>query len=490
MGKNKQGLAGLKSACSEHGALISRCQGLLATTNTMAHELGHVLGAEHDGDGNRCNAEDGFIMAAVSENSPKNENKFSRCSKNYFEELFDSLDRSRKGNCLLRKHNPRSRNPFSEYLKMSPGRIIDPHLQCKLQYGPSSYYCHIGSDDCTKMHCKNPDSVNCLESLIVKAYPNTTCGAGRSCQKRQCLPDPMTETDKDSCFFGDEPGPFILNGEHYECLKDNVRFCYYKDFEKKCCKTCAEAKDHSKPEKCKFGDRPNLVNFEGTPVTCSKDSISMCYYDWYEQKCCKTCAEAKDTSKSASCPYGDQPFKTNFDGEIISCSKNRTNMCYYDWYEKQCCLTCTEARTNSKSATCPYGDKPFKTNFDGEIVECSKDRTDYCYYEWYEKQCCQSCAEAKKDPTCPYGDKPGYMRFNDERVDCSAKNSNFCYYDSFAKRCCKMCAETKDVTKPGCEYGNKDRMCKSYLSRGPLARLCSGAGNFKDLCCLECLNYE
>ena len=48
---------------------------------TFAHEVGHNLGAQHDGTENECNPRN-FMMASQTSNLQKT--LFSQCSKNYF----------------------------------------------------------------------------------------------------------------------------------------------------------------------------------------------------------------------------------------------------------------------------------------------------------------------------------------------------------------------------------------------------------------------
>ena len=63
---------------------------------TFAHEVGHSLGAEHDGEGsppNKCNPTH-WMMAAHTELLPKDHQKiFSLCSKAYFKSEMEEIEK-------------------------------------------------------------------------------------------------------------------------------------------------------------------------------------------------------------------------------------------------------------------------------------------------------------------------------------------------------------------------------------------------------------
>ncbi|XP_077492310.1 A disintegrin and metalloproteinase with thrombospondin motifs like [Amblyomma americanum] len=88
--KNARGVGYVSGVCTDHYvALGEDLPGLYTGMITMTHELGHVLGAVHDGDGpyryirghpgaKSCPWDDGFVMSYV--NKGANHQIFSRCS--------------------------------------------------------------------------------------------------------------------------------------------------------------------------------------------------------------------------------------------------------------------------------------------------------------------------------------------------------------------------------------------------------------------------
>ena len=58
---------------------------------TFGHEVGHNLGAPHDGDNNHCDARK-YMMAAYAQTLPKDHSKiFSKCSKDSFKSELTNM---------------------------------------------------------------------------------------------------------------------------------------------------------------------------------------------------------------------------------------------------------------------------------------------------------------------------------------------------------------------------------------------------------------
>ncbi|KAL3861675.1 hypothetical protein ACJMK2_007699, partial [Sinanodonta woodiana] len=115
------------------------------TMSSTAHELGHNLGAVHDGEGDAtdCKAEDQFIMSPALPVSiegkaySRNPWLFSNCSVNAFKSTLRDKD------CVTKTPNfaPHELDEFNKFVSRLPGEKYSASVQCHLINGPGSRYC-------------------------------------------------------------------------------------------------------------------------------------------------------------------------------------------------------------------------------------------------------------------------------------------------------------------------------------------------------------
>ncbi|KAL3861408.1 hypothetical protein ACJMK2_007443, partial [Sinanodonta woodiana] len=148
------------------------------TTSTAAHELGHSLGAVHDGDDTArgCKAEDGFIMAPVLEAfvpyklHSRNPWIFSSCSVAAFKRTV-----VRKPN-LTRKpvYTQPELDEWNKFMSKLPGQKYSPSMQCQFIMGLGSYHCGVCVS--VQMMCAVFFSLsNVLTYPIYLTYPVYAC---------------------------------------------------------------------------------------------------------------------------------------------------------------------------------------------------------------------------------------------------------------------------------------------------------------------------
>lgn len=158
--------------------------GLVATT--MAHELGHNFGMEHDTENCEC-PDERCIMAPAS--STMKPSFWSSCSLEYLALAFEhGMDY-----CLRNKPRTLFDTPVCGNGFVEPGEECD----CGL-----------------KEHCDNP----CCDPNTCKLFPNATCATGECCDFKTCkpkLPGTMCRFSEHECDL-----PEYCTGSSEFCPKD------------------------------------------------------------------------------------------------------------------------------------------------------------------------------------------------------------------------------------------------------------------------------
>ncbi|XP_058593102.1 A disintegrin and metalloproteinase with thrombospondin motifs 19 isoform X2 [Neofelis nebulosa] len=174
------GIAYLSGMCSEKRKCIIAEDNGLNLAFTIAHEMGHNMGINHDNDHPSC--ADGLHI--MSGEWIKGQNlgdvSWSRCSKEDLERFL----RSKASSCLLQT-NPQSVNSVMVPSKL-PGMTYTADEQCQILFGPLASFCQemqkVGCDGflgslAREDHCGvcNGNGKSCK---IIKGDFNHTRGAG------------------------------------------------------------------------------------------------------------------------------------------------------------------------------------------------------------------------------------------------------------------------------------------------------------------------
>ncbi|KAM4576585.1 disintegrin and metalloproteinase domain-containing protein 28 [Odontesthes bonariensis] len=155
------GLAFIGTLCSGHsvGVVQDHNDRAIAVGATLAHEMGHNLGMNHDdSSGCVCSGDSCIMAAALSWNVPRT---FSSCSSNNYERYLIN----RSPNCLLDKPNYKN---------------IVASAVCGNGFMEEGEQCDCG----TVEECTNP----CCNATTCKMAEGAQCAAGECCENCKITP--------------------------------------------------------------------------------------------------------------------------------------------------------------------------------------------------------------------------------------------------------------------------------------------------------------
>nr|XP_036854879.1 A disintegrin and metalloproteinase with thrombospondin motifs 14 isoform X2 [Manis javanica] len=153
----------------------------------VAHETGHVLGMEHDGQGNDCADETslGSVMAPLVQ-AAFHRFHWSRCSKLELSRYLPSYD------CLLD-------DPFAPAWPQPPelpgiGYSMDE--QCRFDFGSGYHTCSAFRtfEPCKQLWCSHPDNPYFCKTKKGPPLDGTECAPGKWCFKGHCIWKSLEQT--------------------------------------------------------------------------------------------------------------------------------------------------------------------------------------------------------------------------------------------------------------------------------------------------------
>ncbi|XP_064601982.1 uncharacterized protein LOC135467960 [Liolophura sinensis] len=393
------GYAYLGRVCDDLSVSIVEDKGGFGCVKTATHELGHSLGASHDGDRNSCQTKDQFIMAGssvpTSDINKLNPWKFSSCSIQAFRTKLTDLNRFRT-NCLSNVAETANRREWDAHLSRHPGQLYSVDDVCRQVLGPSSYMCRdlLPSDAnvCTSLWCHINGTNQCRQYVPPRG---TSCGSQKWCIDGVCTTDARAPFRKDGCTFGDQPGIAYQEETCAQIVRTKPRYCYENFIKQRCCQACSRV--YTSIPGCEYGNRQArceswwcTLNNRDTPFV--------------KKQCCGTCqiGQPVPTTQSPTFfpviptkPIPDLPGKVSLQPPSgcldkneqcgIAVARHGSQNCYSPDFYSECCLSCEAERQEIPG--CGYGDK--------DSEKCSIISSDsaaaYCNNQEIRDVCCKAC---------------------------------------------------------------------------------------------------
>ncbi|XP_065826646.1 A disintegrin and metalloproteinase with thrombospondin motifs 18-like isoform X2 [Oscarella lobularis] len=175
------GRAYLGSICSpRHSCQVISDTGM-RSGYVLAQLFGLLFSARHDGNGNRCSAEDQHLMAPTVSGGDKIY-QWSQCSKRYVKEFFEL---QRNVYCLSNAPRASLKLPSAK-----PGQIYDLDKQCSFQRnetnGTFCPYSWARREPCRHLWCYESRTRLCT-TIYIPPVDGTFCGQNKVCSRGKCV---------------------------------------------------------------------------------------------------------------------------------------------------------------------------------------------------------------------------------------------------------------------------------------------------------------
>ncbi|XP_036384596.1 A disintegrin and metalloproteinase with thrombospondin motifs 3-like [Megalops cyprinoides] len=175
-----QGYAPVTGMCHPVRSCTLNHEDGFSSAFVVAHETGHVLGMEHDGQGNRCGDETamGSVMAPLVQ-AAFHRYHWSICSGQELRRHIHTYE------CLLD-------DPFNHdwpVLPELPGVSYSMNDQCRFDFGVGYKVCTSFHtfEPCKQLWCSHPDNLYFCKTKKGPPLDGTECAPGKWCYKGHCM---------------------------------------------------------------------------------------------------------------------------------------------------------------------------------------------------------------------------------------------------------------------------------------------------------------
>ncbi|XP_042845136.1 A disintegrin and metalloproteinase with thrombospondin motifs 17 [Panthera tigris] len=175
------GIAYLGGVCSAKRKCVLAEDNGLNLAFTIAHELGHNLGMNHDDDHSSCAGRSHIMSGEWVKGRNPSDLSWSSCSRDDLENFL----KSKVSTCLL-VTDPRSQHAVRLPHKL-PGMHYSANEQCQILFGTNATFCrNMEHLMCAGLWCLVEGDTSCKTKLD-PPLDGTECGADKWCRAGECV---------------------------------------------------------------------------------------------------------------------------------------------------------------------------------------------------------------------------------------------------------------------------------------------------------------
>ncbi|ERE80445.1 A disintegrin and metalloproteinase with thrombospondin motif 17-like protein [Cricetulus griseus] len=175
------GIAYLGGVCSAKRKCVLAEDNGLNLAFTIAHELGHNLGMNHDDDHSSCAGRSHIMSGEWVKGRNPSDLSWSSCSRDDLENFL----KSKVSTCLLIT-DPRSQHALRLPHKL-PGMHYSANEQCQILFGTNATFCrNMEHLMCAGLWCLVEGDTSCKTKLD-PPLDGTECGADKWCRAGECV---------------------------------------------------------------------------------------------------------------------------------------------------------------------------------------------------------------------------------------------------------------------------------------------------------------